>query len=84
MNRGIDIKGIRFRIAGRPGKVKCISRGLYKNYYYGNFLGTRHFWNKKGLHVSLYHAVLRGTIKSNIDYSNIIGVTANGCISLKV
>ena len=84
MNRGIDIKGIRFRLAGRPGKVKSIARGLYKNYYYGNFLGTRHFLSKKNLHVSLYHAVLRGTVKSNIDYTNILGVTANGAISLKI
>jgi len=84
MNKGIDLKGIRFRLSGRSGMIKSVSRGLYKNYYYGNFLGPRHFIKKKGFYVSLYHTVLRGSIKSNIDYTNIIGVTANGCISLKV
>ena len=84
LTRNTDISGIKFRIAGRPGIRRNNLRSLYKNKFFGNFLGpyfkTREMLKRK----SISTPRLRGYVKSNIDYALSISNTKNGSISLKV
>jgi hypothetical protein len=84
LTRNTDISGIKFRIAGRPGIRRNNLRSLYKNRFFGNFLGpyfkTREMLKRK----SISTPRLRGYVKSNIDYALSIAKTKNGSISFKV
>jgi hypothetical protein len=80
----LDITGIKFKLTGRPGVIKSNVRSFSKTYFYGNLLGPRHFNSKILKTTSLMNPMLRGTIKSNIDYSYYTSKSNNGSITLKI
>jgi len=84
LTRNSDISGIKFRIAGRLGIRRNNLRSLYKNRFFGNFLGP-YFKTREMLKLkSISTPRLRGYVKSNIDYALSISNTKNGSISFKV
>jgi len=84
MKNHLDITGIKFKLTGRPGVIRSNVRSFSKTYFYGNLLGPRHFNSKTLKRISLTNPVLRGTIKSNIDYSFYTSKSNNGSITLKI
>jgi len=84
MRNHLDISGIKFKLTGRPGVIKSNVRSFSKTYFYGNLLGVRHFNSKTLKMTSLSNPLLRGTIKSNIDYNYYTSKSNNGSITLKI
>ena len=84
MKNHLDINGIKFKLTGRPGVIKSNVRSFSKTYFYGNLLGARHFNSKTLKTISLSNPLLRGTIKSNIDYNYYTSKSNNGSITLKI
>ena len=84
MKNHLDISGIKFKLTGRPGIIKSNVRSFSKTYFYGNLLGARHFNSKTLKTSSLSNPLLRGTIKSNIDYNYYTSKSNNGSITLKI
>jgi hypothetical protein len=80
----LDIGGIKFKLTGRPGVIRSNVRSFTKTYFYGNLLGPRHFNSKTLKTSSLSNYILRGTIKSNIDYDFYTSKSNNGSITLKI
>ena len=80
----LDISGIKFKLTGRPGVIKSNVRSFTKTYFYGNLLGPRHFNTKTLKTTSLSNPLLRGTIKSNVDYNYYTSKSNNGSITLKI
>jgi hypothetical protein len=80
----LDISGIKFKLTGRPGVIRSNVRSFSKTYFYGNLLGPRHFNSKTLKKISLTNPLLRGTIKSNIDYDFYTSKSNNGSITLKI
>jgi hypothetical protein len=84
LKTGTDIKGLKFRLAGRTGMSASNSRSYQKYYLFGNLIGSQHNNKRTRKITSLSNPMLRNTIKSNIDYANSVGINRNGCLSLKV
>ena len=84
MKNHLDITGIKFKLTGRPGVIRSNVRSFSKTYFYGNLLGPRHFNSKTLKKISLTNPILRGTIKSNIDYNFYTSKSNNGSITLKI
>jgi hypothetical protein len=84
MKNHLDINGIKFQLTGRPGVIRSNVRSFNKTYFYGNLLGARHFNSKTLKTTSLSNSLLRGTIKSNIDYNYYTSKSNNGSITLKI
>jgi len=84
IKNNLDISGIKFKLTGRPGIIKSNVRSFTKTYFYGNLLGPRHFNSKTLKTTSLSNPLLRGTIKSNIDYAYYTSKSNNGSITLKI
>ena len=80
----LDISGIKFKLTGRPGVIRSNVRSFSKTYFYGNLLGPRHFNSRTLKTTSLTNPILRGTIKSNIDYDYYTSKSNNGSITLKI
>ena len=80
----LDISGIKFKLTGRPGVIRSNVRSFSKTYFYGNLLGPRHFNSKTLKTSSLSNPILRGTIKSNLDYNYCTSKSNNGSITLKI
>lgn len=84
IKKDLDITGIKFKLTGRPGVIRSNVRSFSKMYFYGNLLGPRYFNSKTLKTTSLSNPLLRGTIKSNIDYNYYTSKSNNGSITLKI
>jgi hypothetical protein len=71
------IIGIRLEGKGRLTKRLTASRSLFKSSYQGGLK------NISSSHQNLSSQMLRGFVKSNIQYSNINSKTRNGSFGLK-
>ena len=70
------ITGIRFEAKGRLTRRLTASRAIFKLRYKGNLKNIDNLNN-------LSSTIMRGYLKSNIDYTNINSKTRNGCFGLK-
>ena len=72
-----SVFGVRFEVAGRLSRRLTASRSVFKLRYKGSLKNIDSVYKNKPI------AILRGNLKSNIQYTNVNTKTRNGAFGLK-
>jgi hypothetical protein len=81
-----DSTSVKFRVSGKPSFKRSNLRKVRKTYNKGtgNEIGPRHYNKRTQKFIYTYVPRIRGSYKSQIDYSIATSKGKNGAVSLKV